>query len=840
MILYVITSIMLSAYSDSVYALTPLDQEHVRTSVGVIFHPTHRSLTAVADSHQLTFTVQTPIHKIIGPLQTPRNFCSKNYHRSGCREIFLNTNKIFRNNIKLREKIETVYQDLSKVMQTFVLRNPTKFKRSFIPFAGSVLNNLFGVATESQLQKVVDKVQLTMKNSEVAAKERTELMKDIAQLSETVNTRVDGIWHFINDSTETLVHTVQSLRKYERFFYTRLNQSREQILEIQEIVKGIATQTSLLQLQSLQVQLLNYYEMWLTSLVTLMKGRLPEGLIRFTSLSEALNKLKSWCASESTMLTPLSDPLFLPMYYEITSVRSFIQNDVLFITFMVPLVHQRDVYHVFRVETFPTPIHSHDEKSQDGYVQLSIKQQYFAIRTDSQRYTMLSDSDYTVCVESQFGLCPVLSVATSIQTPHCIAAIWHNLPEMIDKTCEFRIHTKPMETNVMYLSKGKYLLSNIPSPVRIVCPENVKFVDVSYFTVISVPCKCFLQTQSFTTDPNLSHCINDFDAITVEHPINYILLSSFNYTNYIDGPFTSFSSNETPRVPFPKIDNFLTKQQLAFAADHKLGTKMSDLSNLKDQKASYQKDDIPSPKFTSQATWSWRSVTTNTVLSIMELLNWIFTIYLFISFRPALSSITLARATNAFIITTTQRSTTVEADEIQFPEMTYIFWIFVIISVSVTFQILLKLVKVSKYRFPLFTFCQCFWQPPKTSESLLLFLKHSSVHHDEMIFLTSIPFEQGIHKFTEIPTVAETALAHSCLFWKISINYTGNVKISDACNTRLVKLPVSVCISHKAARKIGKNLQSDSLSACLLFSFKNQKGYAPLCYINKKTLTSET
>ena len=84
MIFYVIISIMLSAYRDSVYALIPLNQEHVRASVGVILHPTHRSLTAVADSHQLTFTVKTPIHKIIGPLQAPTNYCFKNYRKSGC------------------------------------------------------------------------------------------------------------------------------------------------------------------------------------------------------------------------------------------------------------------------------------------------------------------------------------------------------------------------------------------------------------------------------------------------------------------------------------------------------------------------------------------------------------------------------------------------------------------------------------------------------------------------------------------------------------------------------------------------------------------------------------
>ena len=158
----------------------------------------------------------------------------------------------------------------------------------------------------------------------------------------------------------------------------------------------------------------------------------------------------------------------------------------------------------------------------------------------------------------------------------CIRALLINSKNLIAEKCEFKVaHRMPRVMNIQ-LSRDHFLVNGY-ADLRIVSPEETRFVANCTPCVIKVPCGAQLSVSDENLIPPRLDCINDSAVADVIYPVNKAVLDAF-YDDFNESDADLFPS--TPSIlPELNLTAFNTEAAGRTASDQTISYSMKKLAS---------------------------------------------------------------------------------------------------------------------------------------------------------------------------------------------------------------------------------------------------------------------
>ena len=262
-------------------------------------------------------------------------------------------------------------------------------------------------------------------------------------------------------------------------------------------------------------------QQWSQGMLKLHDGHIPQELISTKYLQEALHKLDKWVKTKNQELQILQDTGHLHLYYKTASARTIVVKESLVIITSIPIISGAQVFDVFRVSSFPLPIHSNYPEGQVGYTRINNLPDYLAISKDREYYEELSRGEFEECVRDNGGFCTHLLLPKPISKPTCCAATMMNFAaKTLHRLCDFHIFYKTIEPALHSLGNLRYLFLNLSETIHINCPgKPLMRLPTAVVQVRTIPCSWKIIAGELTSPPLLTACGTNIST-RIEHPMN--------------------------------------------------------------------------------------------------------------------------------------------------------------------------------------------------------------------------------------------------------------------------------------------------------------------------------
>ena len=799
-----------------------------RSSVGVSFKLIPKHFIATSGSMSITFNVQIPPPVKYSPI-TISNSCVNIDHKiftDVCNESIKYLIDAYDLTHQIENEITLIQTDTDNILKQIRLNDNSMQKRSGIIPISSVLRNIFGIASDDQIQILQDDLELIQKVQIKSASDRQSLYRTISNLANNTNQRINHLYHSVNHTNTALLTTINKIEN--------LNDKLDKVYQVVLGSRGLP----LMHVMHLQHQLLSHriesqekvlqdLRNFRNAISKLLSGKLSEHLIPFSALKSALDKASNKASTSLLKNKPLAATMYLPLYYKMNNIQTIAQNDSLLVTMPVPMTHQQANYKIYQVKTYGIAIHSSTPNTQTGYTKLINSPDYLAVSNDRQYFKPLSHEEMLDCTQSSLTLCPHLSVTFNRHHRDCLWAIFLDDAEKIKQDCTFHTYlTENLPATVTKLDNGQYLFINMPSQVRMKCHSSSKFANIGNYSIISLPCNCQFELDFIYIDPDYTDCLDTITEPVVEHPISLPLSFGFDYTKYLKRPYTATTSKEIPRVHVPDMEGFQDLISKDLNIDKRLGFDTKQLAKFVNK---YKKPEFHPLKSASvyKEFWTTPQIIVVTALSFWNLCITIALIY--IAYKTNLITflvVNTSRAT-AFTIPYSTPHTNLESnDEIWQLTLNKLLTatcilVFAYAAIKTTSSIIQGSNKLYKY------FRICF-RPNFPGQRISLFTRIVSGDKVILLFLKDIPFHPDVNSFSKCPKLNNITLFWNFFIPKIKLEWSGPLEIV-ASNTKIeCNLPSLISTTFLEYFKLKSILENSTnvidytlLYECSVTEFKN-------------------
>ena len=795
-----------------------LGDQDVRPAVGVAFERKPFILRPMADVHPATFVIKIPDKPLVVDFdvgEIRQHIQKRNFSYMKALRIDESANE----SNKLNRQIDTRWNELQMLLSTF--RAKDLEKRGLFNFVGSLSNTLFGTATEEQVQALASQIKWAKQMVANAAGERTELYEKLSHMTNETDRRITNVIHAVNTSALAIAQLNHNMQRFSKQVVMDMAGMNRQISIIVDNQNARDSMLYVLQKMHFQQMTLSNLKEWIDSLNQLLKGKLTPFLVPIPNLVSALHKLNTWCEKERTNVRPIIANQFLENYYEMGVMISAIVHDTIIVRFPLPLTDPMEHFEIFAVHPFPVPIHQNGNKHV-GYTLLSNVEQYLAISTNKRQSAAISQHDIEQCLQKYAGFCPALAVSRTVTDPDCLTAIYFNMPEEIHNRCQFIAYPKAkLPPSIRKLQGNQYLLSNINSPITVVCGNDLTHVKISCYSVVKLHCHCHLRHDKFVTLDSFSECVvgQNWIKINVTHPINYSALKSFNLIHNLPVAVTELQSREIHTLQVPNISKYLETIDQDVAADEDFSMSMQSLAaQTKKHDIAYYPDSSPYIKY------SWSPLTTDQYCIIAVAMYSIgLTAWLGVHHHRMLRLATLVATA---IPTLTEGTPMVpELHEIISTPATTIppipeswkqlDWSLKLIASCFMLSLVVhQLFKITRDSInntkQLYKYCQWLVSPEDFSQYVHVYIKICSISECAIVYLCSIPFEEDGTRIVRIPTPEHLAIESLYCFPRLCVRMSGAFGFKINGSPLTVHAPTVVYISFSQARRIKRIINSQA------------------------------
>ena len=776
----------------------------VHSAVGVRFVPTRRPLFAVTDTAVINFRINLPKFPTLLPLDPPIISCAGSDDVPGLTGLCHKTTEDLRSTITSYNQRLSILKDKEQELQKLLkpLELKTSRKRALIGAGGTALNWLFGVATEEQVSNLMAHIHLLQKNAATASSERQTILDTVSDSLNITEQRINGIWHSIDSTAEVLSSVSVSLNNITR----RINYLQQHSdLWMQVNINSIEHSALLVKILELDTAIGTITE-FISSLPILLRGQLPEKLVNPTMLNEGLLKLSKYVQTLPVKLYILNDTEHLQYYYSSYMAAAIFHDSVLYISFQTPLLSNPLPFDVYRIVI--TPLHLHNGNSK-GFSILEDVLEYFALSRNELFYKSLTRAQYQQCSHDFNGFCPDLSIVRYKHKPSCISAIFFQQDNDVTLLCKFKIFTSTLKHDLQKLASNTYLLWDDKDEIQITCPDHKEVIKVSTFSLIDLPCGCYIDTGNFVSDPDISACGLQGKVINVSHPINFPLLAAFNFSRYMTYPKTILSSKYPVVLPaaVPELVDKISRDE---RVDQRLGYEVTKLANrLMQNDASYISDSLAEPVM-SWNDWHVSNITLLSVLGLCQVLEILLIFWLIYKYRILMAAFALHfNGAVSFslpppVVSTTKPFVT---------ESDLDLMVKIVFLGTLIFFVLTKLSGFYKY------IGNRFGTSANDSQYLYVHLKCSDSYDQCMVPLMTVPFETDMAIISGFPSLHGAIVSNSTCWPVLNLRWNSVMEIRRPSLTRIYTMPTTIPISILQKGRFEKILQSSQLQFALMYRF---------------------
>ena len=345
------------------------------------------------------------------------------------------------------------------------------------------------------------------------------------------------------ETLEKLIKTVHDVHNttssHEKLFAGELNHSIFRIHYSHSLGLQHYSTYSLLYLKIIQDKYISLYRELITQLCTyvsaikiLVKGYLPNTLIKPDKLQEILTEVKNSLHITNPDYTLVLERLHL--YYDMQLITFGIDKDInliiQFLVFIQPYTQKPLVLH--QLETVSVPILDRNNEAQ-SYTHLQVRKPYITLHLET--YNSLRHQELWSCkrIGHEF-YCKELFIVKHKSSYSCESAIYFNLTtDIIKNNCNFDFYFNKTDVTPTVLDGGdEIVLAKWPNDKHIICNVNndipVKIPSHPYVLVNrSVLCNCGIEADNHYLLESLSTCNNKAHNLVMYFTINMA------FTNYL-------------------------------------------------------------------------------------------------------------------------------------------------------------------------------------------------------------------------------------------------------------------------------------------------------------------
>lgn len=408
--------------------------------------------------------------------------------------------------------------------------NPSRSRRSLLPFIGDITKSLFGIATTSDLQNVANHVNALQKAHIALNTKFNHEAELLTSFMATTNDRFNNAIAGIQDN-----HNL--IEQYRLKVENTFNDLRNQQSWLMSIVLSQMTHHQVIQ---------QYYSSLFSGFITLLNGKLSPLIIPQQYLSTAISNIRDLLNIHRPEFHLVhSDPTYYYNHADFLVTKG--QSNIL-VTVRFPVASLDQPMKLFKILSYPVPINNTSTHA----TMISGLPTYFAIphKHNFQSYVTLTKDSLDLCDHDiNYIHCHDNIPTTPLSNPSCPLALYSGNTSLIHELCTFHFVPNSITPTISQLNQSHFLIVNISS-VTIQCMESESIVNC-HFCILEVPCNCSIQSNQYQFMPRFTGCHTNDTEFTVSHPVNLIMLQKF----FGESAVASITANST----FPSPLNITTK-----------------------------------------------------------------------------------------------------------------------------------------------------------------------------------------------------------------------------------------------------------------------------------------
>lgn len=431
---------------------------------------------------------------------------------------------------------------------------PRRVKRGLIH---KVFNFLFGSGGSDQ-----ETINQIKKNLEILEDNQNmlgdELMRQLEMISDN-NLQISKNRDVLNTLNRELLQMNRSLSTIA-LDVQALEFSKNFILAILQVRNRLDTVRD--GLDSLRADI-KKIQQYMTSLAT---HKVTPNLISPFDLRNILNDVSNRLQANPKLMLPVSEEADIWSYYQFMRVEAFVQQDMLIVVLVLPLIDKDLQFDLFRAYNLPL-LHPQLKK----VFTYELESPYIALRHDGNYLTIPTHDDVLTCTISAGHFCnlntPLYPTKT---TTFCIYHLLVNDKEKIEQHCELNV-LKYKHDSAISLDQNVWALSVLePMELHVTCLTDSYQIKVqNNFQVIELDNSCQAYSPnlilpsgnvikehrngSLTTDRFFN-----FQAEYTKIP-NFFLMNVLNITRLTDEELDRLANDLPPlkRIPVKNVSALL-------------------------------------------------------------------------------------------------------------------------------------------------------------------------------------------------------------------------------------------------------------------------------------------
>lgn len=460
-------------------------------------------------------------------------------------------NQLINNINKLRRPVAQAFNETMVVAQR-LFEEPTpvsnRKKKGLFDFIGSGLKFLFGTSTDgdvNQLRGHINNLQKGMKSLNTLFEKQQDSFQSYAK---TVNQRFDNVLESIEVNQNTTIRMTMDLANAISAFEDNVN--RMTAILVDEIGNMAYLQ-----------QHANDLTM---ALIQLAQGQLSPLLISTTHLKHTIEQITNTLRVQFNHyeLVTVNEHF----YYQHPVFTANRISDNIIITIKFPIASP-DIYHMYKVHTFPVLTNNSDASSHA--TQLLNASQYFVIDGRQQKYTELSQYQTDSCKGLDIKICNFQPVFSFLEKANCLANIFFDNKQKINKYCDFRYLTHEIQPHFKHVGGQNIIVYNMPK-IIMNCQNGRTTLEGCKFCIVNIPCGCSISNSDIIFQNLMTSCNNTDVNPTIVYPINLPILHAFFNNSIVDQILANTTYQTAAEIILPEIDIYRHKLEHTIAADHKL------------------------------------------------------------------------------------------------------------------------------------------------------------------------------------------------------------------------------------------------------------------------------
>jgi hypothetical protein len=425
-----------------------------------------------------------------------------------------------------------------------------KFKRS-IEVGGTILKFFFGTLDADDARKYDSAIESSQKNEH----EIFHLMKENI--------------HIVKSSINAFNSSISKINSNEIKINTQLehmSQAISQVTKVNEQLTYMSRVNNLVNvIESSLLTISNYLDSILNAILFSKANILHPSILSPTMLYHELTKNNKNSNKNSDFPVPVTIEN-IHTIIDISKLTSYYFNKKMVFVLSIPLTYP-ERYTVYKSLPLPVP---HEIENPNTFSLIHPTSSYIAISDNKLHYTLLDDLSICTTVSSEYSICPLLTIYSSISNPCCETRLFTEVSKSLPKECDSKLIFGEVDIwHVLNNNKWIFVQSK-PCHLTIQCNDNIEDYSVSGTGVLKLTDDCVGFSKTIKLLPSMSKYVS----------VRNNLFSEFNILK--DDCCKKERFNHTLPLMTPITLSKINLDSLKYAS-HKLDNLENDLDNLQQQ-----------------------------------------------------------------------------------------------------------------------------------------------------------------------------------------------------------------------------------------------------------------